>query len=294
MQTPHIVCFGELLWDILPTGALPGGAPMNVAYHLHRLGLPASLVTRVGKDERGDELIRIVKEHGISAAGVQVDPEVPTGIVLAQPGEGHEMHYDIVAPSAWDHIVCSEELIKQVHTAGYFIFGSLAARNEATRNTLMRLLETPAIKVLDINLRPPHFTKATLETLLQKADILKMNLAELELVSAWYGHANTTAGRIALLRDRFLIPTIIVTMGGDGAVTDVNGKAHRHPGFKVQVADTVGSGDAFLAAFLAGLIQQKAPEETLTFASALGALVASKTGGWPAYAHEEISAVIGS
>lgn len=293
MQTPHIVCFGELLWDILPTGALPGGAPMNVAYHLHRLGLPASLVTRVGSDERGQGLLGIVKEKGISAAGIQVDPHTPTGIVLAQPGENHEMHYDIVAPAAWDNIAYSEALAGEVTKAAYFVFGSLAARQPVSANTLLRLLDTPATKVLDINLRPPHFNPASLEPLLLKADVLKMNLSELELISSWYGNAATLAEKTDLLRNRFHIPTIIVTMGADGAAADVEGQLHLHPGYKVEVADTVGSGDAFLAAFLSGTIRQTPVAETLDFAAALGALVASRTGGWPAYSLEDITAIRG-
>ncbi|AWO00637.1 carbohydrate kinase [Chitinophaga alhagiae] len=293
MHTPHIICFGELLWDILPTGALPGGAPMNVAYHLHRLGLPASLVTRVGTDERGRELLNVVKEKGISAEGIQTDADTPTGIVLAQPGEAHEMHYDIVAPAAWDNIAYSEALAAAAARAAYFVFGSLAAREAVSAGTLLRLLDTPATKVLDINLRPPHFTPATLETLLHKADILKMNLSELELISNWYGQPATLAEKTDLLRNRFHIPTIIVTMGADGAAIDVEGQLHRHPGYKVEVADTVGSGDAFLAAFLSGIIRQAPVADTLDFAAALGALVASRTGGWPAYALEDIDAIRG-
>lgn len=291
LRQKNIICFGELLWDILPTGALPGGAPMNVAYHLNRLGLSPALITRVGQDERGTELLRLAAQHGIITTGVQLDPETPTGIVLAQPGEGHEMHYDIVIPSAWDNITGDPALEAQVKTADYFIFGSLAARNAASRSTLLRLLETPATKVLDINLRPPHFTRGTIETLLHKADILKMNEAELALISGWYGSHTGMTENIALLREKFNIPTIIVTMGAAGAMADVEGTIYRHPGFKVQVADTVGSGDAFLAAFLSGIIRQKKMEDTLEFAAALGALVASKTGGWPAYAVEDIDVI---
>ncbi len=291
MQTPSIVCFGELLWDVLPSGALPGGAPMNVAYHLKQLGMQPSLITRVGADERGQELIRIVAQHGIDTAGIQTDGHTPTGIVLAQPGADHEMHYDIVIPSAWDHIAYSEALAQQVRQAGYFIFGSLAARHPDSQATLFRLLDTPAVKVLDINLRPPHYTQATLEALLQKADILKLNLAELELVGSWYGNAATLADKIALLRQQFGLSTVIVTMGGDGAAVYSNNTLYEHPGYTVQVADTVGSGDAFLAAYLSGMLQQSPPAETLAFAAALGALVASKTGAWPAYGRDDISRI---
>lgn len=283
-----IVCFGEILWDILPAGAVPGGAPMNVAYHLRKLGLDPGIVTRVGIDERGKKLINLLNENGVTTDHIQLDYDIPTGVVNAAANEQGEMQYDIVAPAAWDFIALDDVTVELVNEASYFIFGSLVNRNPASRNTLFALLETAQQKVLDINLRPPHFNRHLVEDLLSRADIIKMNSAELELITGWFTRYKTMTDRIAIIQDRFQVPRIIVTMGADGAMVKIEGELYGHPGFVVDVADTIGSGDSFLAAFLFKQLNHSGPNESLAFASALGALVASKTGGWPVYEINDI------
>jgi fructokinase len=289
-----IVCFGEILWDILPAGALPGGAPMNVAYHLRKLGLDPGIVTRIGIDARGKELLGLMNENGITTDHIQLDYDHPTGIVNATPDEYGEMQYDIVAPAAWDFIALDDVTVELVKEASHFIFGSLACRNTTSRNTLFTLLETAQQKVLDINLRPPHFNRHLVEDLLSRADLVKMNSAELELITGWFTRYKTMTDRIAILQDRFHLPRIIVTMGGDGAMVNIEGELYGHPGYVVDVADTIGSGDSFLAAFLFRQLNNYGPKESLAFASALGALVASKTGGWPAYEINDIQKLAAS
>lgn len=289
-----IVCFGEILWDILPAGAVPGGAPMNVAYHLRKLGLDPGIVTRVGIDERGKKLIDLLNENGVTTDHIQLDYDIPTGIVNAAANEHGEMQYDIVAPAAWDFIALDDVTVELVKEASHFIFGSLVNRNPTSRNTLFALLETAQQKVLDINLRPPHFNRHLVEDLLSRADIVKMNSAELELITGWFTRYKTMTDRIAIIQDRFQVPCIIVTMGGDGAIVNIEGELYGHPGYVVNVADTIGSGDSFLAAFLFKLLNNDGPKESLAFASALGALVASKTGGWPAYDINDIQKLAAS
>ena len=289
-----IVCFGEILWDILPAGAVPGGAPMNVAYHLRKLGLDPGIVTRVGIDERGKKLIDLLNENGITTDHIQLDYDIPTGIVNAAANEHGEMQYDIVSPAAWDFIALDDVTVELVKEASHFIFGSLVNRNSTSRNTLFALLETAQQKVLDINLRPPHFNRHLVEDLLSRADIVKMNSAELELITGWFTRYKTMTDRIAIIQDRFQVPCIIVTMGGDGAMVNIEGELYGHPGYVVDVADTIGSGDSFLAAFLFKLLNNDGPKESLAFASALGALVTSKTGGWPAYDINDIQKLAAS
>jgi fructokinase len=286
--TKKIVCFGEILWDILPSGAVPGGAPMNVAYHLHKLGLDPGIITRVGLDERGKKLIDLLSSNGVNTEHIQLDYDHPTGIVNAVPNEHGEMQYDIVAPAAWDFIALDEASVSLVKEASHFIFGSLINRNKVSRDTLFQLLEVAQVKVLDINLRPPHFDRRIVEDLLLRADMVKMNIAELELITGWFTHYKSIKERMAVIQNRFMIPSLIVTMGAEGAMINMEGNFYRHPGYVVDVADTVGSGDSFLAAFLFKLLSHEPPDKALTFASALGALVASKTGGWPAYDTDEI------
>jgi fructokinase len=284
----NIVCFGEILWDILPSGAVPGGAPMNVAYHLHKLGLSPDIVTRVGIDERGKQLIDLLKNNGVDTNHIQLDYDIPTGIVNASSTGHGEMHYDIVSPSAWDFIALDDATVSLVKDASHFIFGSLINRSKISRDTLFELLEIANKKVLDINLRPPHFNRSLVEDLLRRADMVKMNIAELELITGWFASYKSINERISVIQTKFNIPGLIVTMGADGAMINIDGHRYRHPGYVVQVADTIGSGDSFLAAFLFKQLNNSRPEEALTFASALGALVASKTGGWPAYDINEI------
>ncbi|WP_164972588.1 carbohydrate kinase family protein [Lacibacter luteus] len=288
----NVVCFGEILWDILPDKAVPGGAPMNVAYHLHRLGERPALLTRIGIDERGKELLTIMESMNLDTTFIQLDYELPTGIVHATPNEHGEMSYEIVAPAAWDNIQYDHDVETVVKNAEYFVFGSLATRNKQSKETLYKLLEIASSKVLDINLRQPFFTRESVEELLRKCDVVKMNISELELITGWFADYKSIEERIQLIQDRFNIRSIIVTMGADGAVVNFRGNYHRHNGYKVQVADTIGSGDSFLAAFLSSVLQNKSPEEALTFASGLGALVASKSGGWPAYNISDIDSVI--
>jgi len=293
LENKHpIVCYGEILWDILPNGAVPGGAPMNVAYHLHKLGPEPALITRIGLDNYGKRLIHLMEKAGISTEFFQMDFELDTGKVTASPGEGDDIHYEIVQPVAWDNIQWDEQFIPLLTGSSWFIFGSLAARSSASRNVLYRLLEMAPFKVLDINLRPPHFTRPVLEKLLTNADLLKLNLNELELLTGWFSGYRSEADRIRALQDQFSIPTIVLTKGSNGSTMLIDGAFHEHPGFIVDVADTVGSGDAFLAGLLYSFIQGVGPPEALRFASAMGALVASYSGPCPEYNRQNINAII--
>lgn len=292
--SPAVVCYGEILWDLLPTGEVPGGAPMNVAYHLNKLGHPPAVITRIGRDERGNKLIALLEGKKISTAFVQLDKLLPTGIVYATPNEHNEMEYDIVAPVAWDVIEWNDDLAKLFNDQNYFVYGSLIARNTTSRDTLFRLLEVAKNKVLDINLRPPHYNNKLLQDLLLKADIAKLNHAELNFISSWFGEYASTEDKMNVVLDRFGLHTIIVTKGGDGAMISLGGKVYSHPGFKVVVQDTVGSGDSFLAAIISGLIEKREPSDILEFACAVGALVTSKKGGWPEYDLSDVRAIINS
>jgi fructokinase len=278
-----VVCFGEVLWDILPTGPLPGGAPMNVAYHLKKLGTNPALITRVGLDKYGEALVDVLSKSGVKTDYLSIDDEHPTGLVYANLNDHHEVVYDIVSPSAWDFIELNEEMIALVSQADYFVFGSLTSRSRVSRDTVYQLLDIAKTKVLDINLRPPHFRRPDTEHLLTHADVLKMNLAELELITGWFSNFQTTEDRMRTMQEKFDIETLIVTLGGDGALVNHQGTIYRHPGFKVKVEDTIGSGDSFLAGFLHQLLNGAPIESALAFASAIGAFIATQKGACPQY-----------
>lgn len=286
---PRIVCFGEILWDNLPTGRTAGGAPMNVAYHLNRTGAESQLVSRIGDDEAGAELIDFSTQKGLPTDFLQTDPGYPTGEVVARVMDNHEVVYDILPDAAWDFISSSAEIKQLAAQADAFVFGSLAARNEQSRETLLQLLEIAKFKVLDINLRAPHYSKEILELLLSKADLLKLNDDELRLLTQWFCTGSTTEREsISILQQKFGIDGIIVTKGADGASYYTAGQSYSGKAYQVTVADTIGAGDSFLAAFLYRKLTKSPIAETLDYALAMGAFIASKPGACPAYTASEL------
>lgn len=287
-EQEKVVCFGEILWDILPGGAKPGGAPMNVAYHLKKLGLDPLLITRVGLDDYGRKLIDMLGNAGLNSDYFQIDSVEPTGMVYAKPNELNEVVYDIVHPVAWDFIELEDEVRKLVAESEYFVYGSLIARCKISRNTLYELLEIADKRILDINLRPPFYNKESVTHLLTKAHVLKLNISELEQITGWFGSTKTPLERVHRLQDQFKIDTIIVTKGAEGAMINNKGAIFDHPGFEVTVADTVGSGDAFLAGFIHALIKQYKMKDALLSASKLGAYVATQSGACPDYTVETV------
>ncbi len=285
----EVVCFGEILWDILPTGAKPGGAPMNVAYHLRKLGINPALITRIGKDQWGRDLLTLMNKQQISTDFFQADENLATGVVNAKINLNNEVTYDIVKPVAWDNIMWQNGMGTLISEAAYFVFGSLSSRSEVSRNTLFQLIEKAKYCVLDINLRAPHYSKDVVEQLMTKANLLKLNHEELKLIGSWYTNAVSDIELIKAILGKFNIDKVVVTKGAEGAILFCKDVLYSYPGIKITVADTVGSGDSFLAALLYGFINNRKPEQALQFACAIGALVATYTGACPDYNPEEIN-----
>ncbi len=286
------LCFGEILWDVLPAATLPGGAPMNVAYHLKKLGSEAALISRAGNDEPGKKLQALLIKSDINIDALQMDEQLPTGIVKATIGSNHEVSYDIVKPVAWDAIEWNNNMAQTSSGADCFIFGSLAARSETSRNTLANLISHARYKVFDVNLRAPHYNKTIIEALLATVDLLKLNEDELNIVCAWFGDAKSDYDKIEFLQQKFKIPNIVVTKGSAGAVFNSNGQLHHQQAFPVNVVDTVGSGDCFLAALVTKLFLKEKPGKALEFACAAGSLIAGYNGACPVYDVQEIEAII--
>lgn len=256
---------------------------MNVAYHLNRLGKKAALISKISDDEPGEDLINFMEQHRVPTSLLQQDKTKPTGTVRVLPGAHGEVSYDIVKPVAYDYIDFTAEAKAAVSTAPQFVFGSLAARNPHSRDSLFELIASANTKVLDINLRPPHYEQVLLEQLLEKADILKLNEHELEIISGWHADISAFRDQVRLLGDRYGIHQIVVTRGASGACYFDGERFYEHSGFRVEVKDTVGCGDAFLAGFLSPLIDGRGPEDCLDFASRLGAFVATQEGACPDY-----------
>jgi fructokinase len=289
MNNPKLICFGEVLWDLLPSGKIAGGAPMNVAFHANNLGLSAQMISRVGDDLLGAELLGFLNEKGISTRHIQFDDTYPTGIVEVTLNCAGSPGYRIVEDVAWDHISINKELQDlSLLEADVLVFGSLACRSTQTRQTLLSLLDAATLRVFDVNLRRPFYSKELLEELLSNADIAKLNDEELRILAAWNGAHGSETDQLYFLKQRFGLEVLILTKGSQGAVCMDDTGYHVHPGFAVTVQDTIGSGDAFLAAFLSKMLAGANTPECLEYACALGALVATRQGGTPNVTRQEI------
>ena len=295
LRNNKILCFGEILWDRLPSGSKPGGAPMNVALHLQRFGLSPSFASRVGDDEAGRELIAFLKENHMKTGLVQKGKTLPTSEVIVTLDKSGNASYRICEPVAWDNIALTRKLTDRAESAGIIVFGSLAARNDITRHTLLNLLNTAAFRIFDVNLRPPYDHQETVELLLSRSDFAKMNDHELSALAKWlkltWYDEKSAMEKIA---DHFGLTGVCVTRGEKGAALLLGGEYNEHPGFSVTVKDTVGSGDAFLAALIFSFTRNKMPNECLELACAAGSLVASRDGATPSYTMEDIAGIIQS
>ena len=284
------VCFGEVLWDNLPSGRKLGGAPLNVAYHLNKLGIHTDMLTRVGNDTDGKDIIALCAELTIPLTLFQQDRTYPTSTVEVHIDENRDVRYEIVFPVAWDFIAWGEKEIEIVNNADFFVFGSLSTRHNTSYQTLQTLIKVANYKVLDVNLRAPHYTKERIFELLGYADLVKMNEEELGFVATWLGlpDTDTDAQKAEAIMTTFDVNELIITYGAKGAIYHSRlGKFSYHfPALRVEVKDTIGSGDSFLAAFLSQRCRQDkqtAPEEMLEFAATLSAFVTQSTGACPSY-----------
>ena len=166
----NILCFGEILWDTFGSEKVAGGAPMNVARHLARQHTPVSFASRVGADESGGALVTFLKESGLFSDLIQTDDNLPTCEVTVKLDETGQATYTIPEPVSWDNIQLSNELNAAAINASAIIYGTLACREETTKNTLLKLLdESTALKIFDVNLRPPHYTMGTINTFISGA-----------------------------------------------------------------------------------------------------------------------------
>jgi fructokinase len=281
MPTDEVLCVGELLWDALPAGLFLGGAPFNVACHLRAAGVPATMVSRVGADRLGEEAVRRAQRYGVATDLVQVDPTLPTGFVSASIDDSGQATYVIVDGVAWDAIEPSEALRARAENSRAIVFGSLAQRHETTRRTIERLWESKALMVFDVNLRPPFDDREVIRRSLGRADVVKANREELQGLASWFGLPSGDCESASALSRLFSCPVVCVTRGPAGAALWRDDTWTEHAGFEVEVRDTVGAGDAFLAALLAGLLSGADNQTLLKNANRIGADVATQVGALP-------------
>jgi len=282
MKNPQVICFGETLWDLLPSGKIAGGAPMNVAFQLTQLGVPVGMISRIGDDNLGAEILDFLNEKNLPTGFVQRDKKHPTGIVKVELNDRGQPQYEIVEGVAWDFIEAEKWAIEAVTNAEAFVFGSLVARGEKSRETLLEFIENARFRVLDVNLRKPFYSKKLLDELLGKANFVKMNDEELDIISGWrnVGSSNVET-KMHALKNAFQLDLLVVTRGEKGALSLGATGFCSHDGVKVEVVDTIGAGDAFLAGYLYKFLHKKSPAECLDFGCQMGAFVATRRGGTP-------------
>ncbi len=292
MTKEKLICFGEVLWDLLPSGKVAGGAPMNVACHARQLGVRSAMISKVGMDDLGTQLLEFLESRGVATDLIQKDFSFPTGTVAVDLDAKGSPSYDIAQPVAWDYIHSTVEALAAVRNAEALVYGSLSCRTERSRKTLLELLGVAKLKACDINLRLPFYTRPLVETLLKEADVVKVNDEELDIVAGWLNVEGEERDQMQSLYQAYGLDILILTKGKRGALCLDGTEFIIQDVYPVKVKDTVGSGDAFFAGFLKQYLSGKPTAECLAFASATGAAVASKQGGTPEISEEMVLSIM--
>lgn len=273
---------------MLPEGKVLGGAPLNVLYHAQKNGLSGKIISAVGSDDLGQEIKDKFQEYKLSLDLVQELPNSNTGVAAVSLDEKGSASYELVQPVAYDNIELTEENKQAIAQCDAFVFGSLANRSEKTLSTLLKLVSSQSqsdqlIKVFDVNLRPPHFNLSTIDQLAHIADIIKLNDEELEILAVHHQISGDKQTLMNLLIKKYNLRAMVCTLGSEGAIYVSTQEIVQVPGLKVDIGDTVGAGDAFLAALISGYLQGLSAVDFMTKANKLGAFVASQKGAIISY-----------
>ncbi|MEO6817071.1 MAG: carbohydrate kinase [Edaphobacter sp.] len=289
---------GEVLWDIFSETERLGGAALNFCANLQRLGNTATLLSAVGGDTRGVMALRRMQELGLNIKGVQIVNKSPTGIAAVGTTQAGETTFNIPRPAAFDLVSTDPETAKTVENEGFewLYFGTLLQTTAPVEQFTTELAaQLPKVRCFyDMNLRVGHWNLALVQRLSGLASILKLNEVEAEsLFQLTLPHqgAFSLESFCHSWAETYNIEVICVTLGSAGCFVFDRGTVHRVPGFPVKVCDTVGSGDAFAAAFIHGYHRSWPIADTARFANALGALVTSRSGATPDWTIEECFAL---
>ena len=278
-----IVGLGEVLWDLLPSGRKLGGAPANFACHAHALGAQACVVTRVGNDAAGQDIINRLQSQGIQCGTVQVDEIAETGTVTVTLTQGMP-HYVIHEQVAWDRLEATPAALAAIQSADAICFGSLAQRSEPARTNIQKLVAgapSGTLRVFDINLRQKYFSREVVETSLRLANVLKLNDGELPVLAELFGFAGTARELIQQLANQFRLELVALTRGPAGSLLFRHGEWSDCPSVPIKVVDTVGAGDAFTAALVMGLLRKMRLDDINAFADEVARFVCSCSGATP-------------
>lgn len=287
-----VLAYGETLWDLLPSGAVLGGAPFNFVYRVNYLGDRGLICTRLGRDELGREAFEKIEDLGMETRLVQWDEDQPTGTVQVDLSDKNNPSFFILPGVAYDNIQPTDEVLRAAEVADCICYGTLAQRTPAGREALEEILAGAGdgLRLLDINLRPDCWTEKTVRSSLERADILKLNEEEARELDAMFGLAAQSAPAFAdAVIDEWALSCCVVTFGGRGAyAASVEGETAYVPGYDVELADTCGSGDAFTAGFIYRFMRDRPLAECCVLGNALGALVATQDGATATVTDEDI------
>ena len=281
----NVVGLGEILWDLLPSGRQLGGAPANFAYCSHLLGDRGVVASRVGQDELGTEVRQSLLALGITDQFLQVDPEHPTSTVQVQVDAEGQPRFEIVDRVAWDFLEWTPTWKALAQSADAVCFGSLAQRHSQSGETILKFLDATraeTLRIFDVNLRQSFYSAEVVRESMKRANVIKLNHEEVpriaNLVSISEPDPNSFCAE--LIR-KFDLQMICVTRGINGSLLCTKEDTAEHPGFTVQVADTVGAGDAFTAALVHELLRGSTLQQMNDSANRMGAWVASSHGAMP-------------
>lgn len=280
----RVLGVGEVLWDLLPGGAQLGGAPANFACHARALGADAAVVTRVGRDARGREILDRLQALGLPSSLVQVDETRPTGTVSVELEGDGVPRFTIHEGVAWDSLLAPEPALAAAGGADAVCFGSLAQRHEPARSSVQALVAaTPAaaLRIFDVNLRQQHYSREVVEQSLRLANVLKLNDGELPVLASLFGLDGEAEAQLDALARRFELRLVALTRGGHGSLLRGDAGSSEHPGVPAQVEDTVGAGDAFTAALAMGLLLGWPLDEVNARANEVAAHVCTFAGATP-------------
>ncbi|MDT4967004.1 MAG: fructokinase [Acidobacteriota bacterium] len=307
LPPPLIVGLGELIWDLLPDGKQLGGAPTNFAYISRLLGNDSTIASRIGDDDLGREARTKLERMGIATGHIQFDSLHPTGTVGVRIDERGEASFQVRTDCAWDFLELTEDWKTLASTADAICFGTLGQRNAQARQTILdflKLTRADAVRVFDVNLRHSFFTPEMLRASLELATIVKLNSQELSAVGRMLGLNNSeevghdgshdkpnaalaqsreTAEK-ALARELILgfdLKLVAITRAERGSLLVTDEESVTHPGFKVEVKDTIGAGDAFTAALVHHYLRSASLQNMSEAANRMGAWLCTQTGATP-------------